>query len=72
MIHVLDNRQLLVGTQGWVMRAAKTKPSDGPLRSLASGLGEPSLFQFVVAIEPIRDLLAALRKRRHCGRIRTG
>ncbi len=60
VIHVLGQRQVLIGTQAWVMRAAKTKPGDGPLRALASGLGEPGIFQLVLAVEPLRDLLESL------------
>lgn len=58
-VHMKGPRQAIVGTKVFVLRAALSKPGDGPLRKLASGLGEPSVFSFVLAIDPLRDLLAS-------------
>ena len=59
VVHMKGPRQAIVGTKVFVLRAALSKPGDGPLRKLASGLGEPSLFSFVLAVEPLRELLAS-------------
>ncbi|MCC6509425.1 MAG: DUF1559 domain-containing protein [Pirellulaceae bacterium] len=59
VIHPKNPRQALVGTKAFVLRALSSPADDGPLRKMARGLGEPSAVSLVVAIEPVRDLLAS-------------
>ncbi len=52
-------RQLLVGTKPFVLSAMKTQPGDGPLRQMAAGLGEPGPISLVIAMEPVREVIAS-------------
>lgn len=54
-----DARHLVVGTKAFVMSSAKTQPGDGPLRKLATGLGEPGPISLVMALEPVREVLSS-------------
>lgn len=54
-----DARHVIVGTRPFVLASAKTKPTDGPLRQLTTGLGESEAVSIVVALEPIREVMAS-------------
>ncbi len=56
VLHRKDARHVLIGTKPFVLASVKTKPGDGPLRSLATGLGEPGQISAIVAVEPVREV----------------
>lgn len=57
--HKRDSRHLIVGSRAFVLSSVKSKIDDGPLRKMATGLGEPGLISIAMAIEPVRELLTS-------------
>lgn len=49
--------QAIIGPKTQVLRLIKTTPGDGELRKLVSSLGNNSAMQFVIALEPLRELM---------------
>ncbi len=60
--------QAIIGPKMHVLRLLKTTLVEGDLRKLVTGMDKGAALQLVVALEPLRDMLIGLGRRRNCNR----